>query len=38
MKLVGDEFMDKVLYYKKAWLPARELVVEAVEKRKEVLQ
>ena len=35
MKLVGDEFMDKVLYYKKAWLPARELVVEAVKKRKE---
>ncbi|XP_048731571.2 MYG1 exonuclease-like [Ostrea edulis] len=36
MKMVGDEFMDKVLYYKKSWLPARELVEEAVKGRMEV--
>ena len=36
MKMVGAEFLDKVLYYKKSWLPARELVEEAVKGRKEV--
>ncbi|XP_052067437.1 MYG1 exonuclease-like isoform X1 [Mytilus californianus] len=35
MRVVGDEFMDRVMYYKKAWLPARQLVVDAIEKRKE---
>lgn len=35
MRVVGEEFMDRVLYYKKAWLPARQLVVDAIEKRKE---
>ena len=34
--MVGAEFLDKVLYYKKSWLPARELVEEAVKRRKEV--
>ena len=34
--MVGAEFLDKVLYYKKSWLPARELVEEAVKGRKEV--
>lgn len=36
MRVVGEEFMDRVLYYKKAWLPARQLVVDAIEKRMEV--
>uniref|UniRef100_K1PVU6 UPF0160 protein MYG1, mitochondrial n=1 Tax=Magallana gigas TaxID=29159 RepID=K1PVU6_MAGGI len=36
MKMVGAEFLDKVLYYKKSWLPARELVEEAVKGRTEV--
>jgi len=36
MKLVGDEFMDKVNYYGDVWLPAKELVRDAVEKRKSV--
>lgn len=35
MRIVGEEFMDRVQYYKKSWLPARQLVVDAVENRKE---
>lgn len=30
MNLVGEEFMDRVLYYKQAWLPARDLVKKAI--------
>lgn len=33
--LIGDCFLREVDYYAKAWLPARDLVVAAVEKRKE---
>ncbi|XP_065092496.1 MYG1 protein [Ochlerotatus camptorhynchus] len=33
---VGQEFVDKVLYYAKRWWPARELVQNAVKKRMEV--
>ena len=36
MNLVGEEFEDKVSYYRDAWWPARELVEHAVEKRFEV--
>ena len=36
MKLVGDEFLDRVSYYNDTWLPAKELVREAVKKRHEV--
>ena len=36
MKMVGDEFLDRVTYYKRAWLPARELVEKAVNNRKQV--
>ncbi|RVD81118.1 uncharacterized protein DFL_008995 [Arthrobotrys flagrans] len=35
-KLMGDVFVDKLDYYSKAWLPAREIVVNAVKKRFEV--
>lgn len=35
-KLMGDVFVDKLDYYSKAWLPAREIVVDAVKKRFEV--
>ncbi|XP_032238349.2 MYG1 exonuclease isoform X2 [Nematostella vectensis] len=36
LQLVGGEFMDKVLYYKNSWLPARSLVKGAVLHRFEV--
>ena len=36
MKMVGEEFLDRVTYYKRAWLPARELVEKAVNNRKQV--
>lgn len=36
MQLVGDEFEDRVLYLYNSWLPARELVKKAIEKRKQV--
>lgn len=34
--LAGSEFLSRVDYLAKAWLPAREIVLSAVEKRKEV--
>ncbi|TBU35221.1 GAMM1 protein [Dichomitus squalens] len=36
--LVGNEFLDRLGYYADAWLPARDLVVAALEKRKQVEQ
>ncbi|RDX55883.1 GAMM1 protein [Lentinus brumalis] len=36
--MVGTEFLDRLDYYAKAWLPARDLVVDALEKRKRVDQ
>ncbi|KAF3916499.1 hypothetical protein ABW20_dc0101022 [Dactylellina cionopaga] len=35
-KLMGEAFVDKLDYYAKAWLPAREIVVEAIQKRFDV--
>ncbi|KAJ6259942.1 hypothetical protein Dda_5586 [Drechslerella dactyloides] len=35
-KLMGDVFVDKLDYYAKGWLPAREIVVEAVKQRGEI--
>lgn len=34
--LVGSELLDKILYYRNVWWPARQLVVESIEKRFEV--
>ncbi|XP_060086338.1 MYG1 exonuclease-like [Ylistrum balloti] len=34
--MVGAEFLDRVLYYKKSWIPARELVEQAIKERAEV--
>ncbi|XP_076471968.1 MYG1 exonuclease-like isoform X2 [Babylonia areolata] len=34
--LVGAEFLDRVNYYKTSWLPARDVVLKAVNARKEV--
>ncbi|XP_033751953.1 UPF0160 protein MYG1, mitochondrial-like isoform X2 [Pecten maximus] len=31
--MVGAEFLDRVLYYKKSWIPARELVEQAIKER-----
>lgn len=36
MKLVGEEFEDRVSYFYNSWLPAREFVKKAIENRKEV--
>lgn len=36
MQAVGEVFEDKINYYLKAWLPARKVVEEAFESRKEV--
>ncbi|NXI97704.1 MYG1 protein, partial [Psophia crepitans] len=36
MELVGGEFMDRLDYYHRAWLPARALVEEAIQRRFEV--
>ena len=36
MELVGGEFMDRLDYYHRAWLPARALVEEAIRRRFEV--
>ena len=36
MELVGAEFIDRVKYYGTSWWPARELVVEAINKRESV--
>lgn len=33
MKMVGDEFVDKLTYFKDAWLPARTLVEDAFSNR-----
>ncbi|TNY21272.1 putative GAMM1 protein [Rhodotorula diobovata] len=35
-KMCGQEFLDRLDYLHKAWLPARDIVVRAVEKRKDV--
>lgn len=37
-KMAGEEFLSRVDYLAKGWLPAREIVLSAVEKRKEVEQ
>lgn len=37
MELVGGEFLDRLDYYHRAWLPARTLVEEAIRRRFEVL-
>ncbi|XP_068777235.1 MYG1 exonuclease isoform X2 [Struthio camelus] len=36
MELVGGEFMERLDYYHRAWLPARALVEEAIQRRFEV--
>lgn len=36
MQMVGAELLDRVNYYKTAWLPARDIVLKAVNARKEV--
>lgn len=36
MELVGNMFIDKVVHYKSSWLPAREIVEAAIDKRYEV--
>ena len=33
MTLVGSEFVDKLMYYAKAWLPARSIVDQAIASR-----
>ncbi len=38
MNLVGEEFVDKLLYYYNTWLPARSIVEQAVRGRFEVGQ
>lgn len=35
-KMAGDEFENRLDYYAHAWLPARDVVLEAVNKRFEV--
>ncbi|KAF8583359.1 GAMM1 protein [Ramaria rubella] len=35
-KLTGDEFLGRLDYYAKAWLPARDLVIAALNARKQV--
>jgi hypothetical protein len=36
MEIVGKVFLDRVLYCKNSWLPARELVEEALNGRNKV--
>lgn len=36
MKMVGEEFLDRLDYYKSCWLPARAIVEEAVKERHKV--
>ena len=36
MKMVGAEFTERVTYYRDSWMPARQLVAEALKKRMEV--
>ena len=31
--MVGKEFRERVLYFRDVWLPARDIVLEAVQKR-----
>ncbi|TNN82205.1 UPF0160 protein MYG1, mitochondrial [Liparis tanakae] len=38
MKLVGEEFLDRLEYYQSAWLPARAVVEEAVKGRHQAVQ
>lgn len=35
-KLAGEEFLNRLDYYGKSWLPARDLVVAALSARKQV--
>ena len=37
MELVGSMFVEKVVHYKSSWLPAREIVEAAINKRYEVI-
>ena len=37
MELVGNMFKEKVVHYKTSWLPAREIVEVAIDKRFQVL-
>lgn len=37
LELVGGEFLDRLDYYHRAWLPARTLVEEAIRRRFEVI-
>ncbi|XP_047439846.1 UPF0160 protein MYG1, mitochondrial [Mugil cephalus] len=36
LKMVGEEFLEQVDFYRSAWLPARELVEEAIKNRHQV--
>lgn len=36
MKMVGEEFLDRLDYYQSSWLPARVVVEEAVKERRQV--
>uniref|UniRef100_A0A1E1X978 Putative secreted protein n=1 Tax=Amblyomma aureolatum TaxID=187763 RepID=A0A1E1X978_9ACAR len=36
MKLTGEEFLDRVRYYATSWIPARELVLSALQQRQKV--
>ncbi|KAH8035751.1 hypothetical protein HPB51_008118 [Rhipicephalus microplus] len=36
MKLTGEEFLERVRFYATAWLPARELVLNALQQRQKV--
>lgn len=36
MKMVGDEFLDRLNFYQSSWLPARAVVEEAVKQRHQV--
>lgn len=36
MKMVGEEFLDRLEYYQSSWLPARATVEEAVKERHQV--
>ena len=37
MERVGEEFNDVIQHYKDSWLPARSIVLSAIEKRHEVV-
>ncbi|XP_017264427.1 UPF0160 protein MYG1, mitochondrial [Kryptolebias marmoratus] len=36
LKLVGEEFLDRLDFFKSSWLPAREIVKEAVKERHQI--